>query len=71
MEETVALSKSKELLIGLNKVQKALLSATDQDREQLVVFILNDQETQEITKHLVSYCRQNGVHSYLLPKFLK
>jgi len=71
MDEAVALSKSKELLIGLNKVQKALTSATEQVKEQLVVFIMNDQETQEITKHLVSFCRQYGGHSYLLPKFLK
>lgn len=42
MEEVGALSKSKELLIGLNKVQKALTSASDQDKEQLIVFIMND-----------------------------
>lgn len=54
-------------MIGLNQVQRALTSS----KENLLVFIMNDQETIELNKHLVGYCRQFGVHNYLMPKFLK
>lgn len=64
------LSKKGLLFIGLNKVQKELNKSGD-DREKYIVFILNDQETIEMNKHLVAYCRQFGFHNFLLPKFLK
>ena len=77
MAEISLLSKKGSLLIGLNKVQKALTNAASPTGgsqalvEQYVVFILNDQETIDMNKHIVGFCRQFGFHNFLLPKFLK
>eukprot|EP00347_Sterkiella_histriomuscorum_P020805 403336394 len=42
-----------------------------QSIKSYIVFIINDQETIEINKNLVGFCRQFNVQHYILPKFLK
>ena len=58
-------------MIGLNQVQKALIKASEEEKKEYLVFILNDQETIDINKHIIGFCRQFAIHNYLLPKFLK
>ena len=64
---------NKLLFIGLNQVQKVLLKVKEDqaEKDNYLILILNDQETVEMNKHLIGFCRQFGFHNFLFPKFLK
>ena len=80
------MQKAKLLSLGLKDVarliERATASAHIDDptklgtqvavgRESLIVFILNDPETSDISKSIASACRTHSLHHYILPKFLK
>jgi len=67
------LHANKLLFIGLNQVQKVLLTVhlDPTEKPKYLVLMLNDPETADINKHLIGFCRQFGFHNFLFPKFLK
>ena len=65
-----ALKKAKRLSVGFSSVQSCIMDKRADEQSEVLVFIVNNSETEAINKQLISTCRQLNLPHFILPKFL-